>query len=154
MLYSGTHLASQALQQRVCSASLAVYSQFFAGEYLSAASRYDEMSTATSSYRTMSSHAQHYVAAQRIAILCLQALQAANVEYIVAPYEADAQMAYLAIKGKVDAVLTEDSDLLPYGCPVVSLTQACTTLSKLCSKPGLVSHPSLHMQCSVHQAHS
>ena len=41
----------------------------------------------------------------------------------MAPYEADAQMAFLAINGKVDAVLTEDSDLLPYGCPRVSTKQ-------------------------------
>jgi hypothetical protein len=35
----------------------------------------------------------------------------------VAPYEADAQMAYLARNGAVHAVITEDSDLLAYGCP-------------------------------------
>ena len=52
-----------------------------------------------------------------------QALKAENVEFIVAPYEADAQMAFLAINGKVDAVLTEDSDMLPYGCPRVSTQQ-------------------------------
>ncbi|CAG9462848.1 unnamed protein product [Pedinophyceae sp. YPF-701] len=47
------------------------------------------------------------------------ALRAAKVEYVIAPYEADAQMAYLAKQGLVDAVLTEDSDLLAYGCPLV-----------------------------------
>jgi exonuclease-1 len=41
------------------------------------------------------------------------------VEYIVAPYEADAQMAFLALHGHVDLVITEDSDLIPYGCPQV-----------------------------------
>ena len=50
----------------------------------------------------------------------MQALKAAAVEFIVAPFEADAQMAYLAINGLVHAVSTEDSDLLPYGCPRVS----------------------------------
>lgn len=49
----------------------------------------------------------------------MQALKSAGIELIVAPYEADAQMARLALCGDVDAVLTEDSDLLPYGCPVV-----------------------------------
>ena len=34
----------------------------------------------------------------------MQALKAARVEYIVAPYEADAQMAYLALNGMVHAV--------------------------------------------------
>ena len=46
-------------------------------------------------------------------------LQAYEVEYIVAPYEADAQLAYLALNGVVHAVITEDSDLLVYGCPRV-----------------------------------
>jgi len=35
---------------------------------------------------------------------------------IVAPYEADAQLAYLSRKGLVEAVITEDSDLIVYGC--------------------------------------
>ena len=34
----------------------------------------------------------------------MQALKAAKVEYIVAPYEADAQMAYLALNGMAHAV--------------------------------------------------
>ncbi|KAL0050067.1 hypothetical protein WJX82_003781 [Trebouxia sp. C0006] len=48
-----------------------------------------------------------------------KALRAAGVEFIVAPFEADAQMAYLAVNGLVHSVITEDSDLLPYGCPRV-----------------------------------
>ncbi|KAF7457797.1 PIN domain-like protein [Cryptosporidium felis] len=38
-----------------------------------------------------------------------------NVECIVAPYEADAQLSYLSRKKYVDAVLTEDSDMLVFG---------------------------------------
>ena len=49
----------------------------------------------------------------------IDALKAQRVEFVVAPYEADSQMAYLAQKGLVDLVLTEDSDLLAYGCPEV-----------------------------------
>eukprot|EP00892_Ulva_mutabilis_P007615 jgi/Ulvmu1/5225/UM022_0018.1 len=49
----------------------------------------------------------------------MEALATAGVEFIVAPYEADAQMAYLAKNGLVDLVITEDSDLLVYGCPQV-----------------------------------
>jgi exonuclease-1 len=41
------------------------------------------------------------------------------VRFVVAPYEADAQLAYLAHNGIADAVLTEDSDLLAYRCPLV-----------------------------------
>jgi 5'-3' exonuclease len=49
--------------------------------------------------------------------LVLQELKAQGVHFIVAPYEADAQMAYLARRNDVQLVITEDSDLLAYGCP-------------------------------------
>ena len=43
-----------------------------------------------------------------------------EVDYIVAPFEADAQLAFLE-KGKViDGVITEDSDLLAFGCSRVN----------------------------------
>jgi exonuclease-1 len=45
-------------------------------------------------------------------------LKKLNIEYIVAPYEADAELAFLARSGYVDAVLTEDGDLLAYQTPV------------------------------------
>jgi len=48
-----------------------------------------------------------------------QVLRQENVEYVVAPYEADAQMAFLARNGHVDLVITEDSDLIAYACPKV-----------------------------------
>jgi len=37
------------------------------------------------------------------------------VDYIVSPYEADAQLAYLYHQKIVDVVITEDSDLLAFG---------------------------------------
>ena len=46
-------------------------------------------------------------------------LRAAGIPFVVAPYEADAQLAVLGVSGQVDAVLTEDSDLLAYGTPRV-----------------------------------
>jgi 5'-3' exonuclease len=52
-----------------------------------------------------------------------------KVDFIVAPYEADAQLAYLANNGIVDAVITEDSDLVAFGCPNVrELTYLITNL--------------------------
>lgn len=39
-----------------------------------------------------------------------------SVKYVVAPYEADAQLAYLCKERIVSAVISEDSDTLPYGC--------------------------------------
>ncbi|XP_024008365.1 exonuclease 1 [Eutrema salsugineum] len=47
----------------------------------------------------------------------IQVLRQENVEFVVAPYEADAQMTFLAITKQIDAVITEDSDLIPFGCP-------------------------------------
>lgn len=45
------------------------------------------------------------------------ALKELQISFIVAPYEADAQLAYLCRVGWVEAVISEDSDLLAYGCP-------------------------------------
>lgn len=39
-----------------------------------------------------------------------------HVKYVVAPYEADPQMVYLEKVGLVDGILSEDSDLLVFGC--------------------------------------
>ncbi|XP_043698648.1 exonuclease 1 isoform X2 [Telopea speciosissima] len=52
-----------------------------------------------------------------IAYELIQVLKQENVDYIVAPYEADAQMTFLALCKRVDAVITEDSDMIPFGCP-------------------------------------
>ncbi|RAL64700.1 hypothetical protein DID88_001732 [Monilinia fructigena] len=41
-------------------------------------------------------------------------LKEMGVQYIVAPYEADAQMVYLERKGIIDGILSEDSDLLVF----------------------------------------
>lgn len=46
----------------------------------------------------------------------MQALRAESVPYVVAPYEADAQLAYLERIGVADGIITEDSDLLVFGC--------------------------------------
>lgn len=42
-------------------------------------------------------------------------LKKAGVKYVVAPYEADAQLRFLELNGHIDGILTEDSDLLVYG---------------------------------------
>ena len=43
-----------------------------------------------------------------------------TVKCIVAPYEADAQLSFLSYHNIVDAVISEDSDLVCYGCKEVS----------------------------------
>ncbi|GAW79389.1 exonuclease I [Plasmodium gonderi] len=42
-----------------------------------------------------------------------------NIDYIISPYEADAQLSYLCRMGYISCVISEDSDLLVYGCPRV-----------------------------------
>ncbi|KAF4360670.1 hypothetical protein G4B88_010665 [Cannabis sativa] len=54
-----------------------------------------------------------------IAYELIQVLKQENISYVVAPYEADAQMTFLAVSKQVDAVITEDSDLIPFGCPKI-----------------------------------
>ncbi|XP_052056591.1 exonuclease 1 isoform X2 [Apodemus sylvaticus] len=51
----------------------------------------------------------------------IKAARALGVDCLVAPYEADAQLAYLNKAGIVQAVVTEDSDLLAFGCKKVIL---------------------------------
>lgn len=47
----------------------------------------------------------------------MTALQELGIHFMVAPYEADAQLAYMCRVGWVHSVISEDSDLLAYGCP-------------------------------------
>ncbi|KAL7325967.1 Rad2 nuclease [Mucor circinelloides] len=49
----------------------------------------------------------------------LRELSEENIQCIVAPNDADAQLTHLAKTGKVDAVITDDSNLLAFGCPKI-----------------------------------
>lgn len=49
----------------------------------------------------------------------IQLLKKDNIEYYVAPYEADAQLAYMYLKGRAQVIITEDSDLLIFGAKKV-----------------------------------
>nr|XP_054759250.1 exonuclease 1-like [Lytechinus pictus] len=51
-----------------------------------------------------------------MALDVMKAVRSFGVDCIVAPYEADAQLAYLEKHGFVQAVITEDSDLIAFGC--------------------------------------
>ncbi|KAK5173118.1 Rad2 nuclease [Saxophila tyrrhenica] len=55
----------------------------------------------------------------------IEELKALDVPYVVAPYEADAQLAYLEKRGLINGVLSEDSDLLVFGvkCLLTKLDQ-------------------------------
>jgi exonuclease-1 len=54
-----------------------------------------------------------------MALAVIEALKKDGFSTVVAPYEADAQMAYLVRHGFVDGVVTEDSDLVPHRCASV-----------------------------------
>ena len=45
----------------------------------------------------------------------IQQLKKLDVPYVVAPYEADAQLVYLERKGLIDGIISDDSDLLVFG---------------------------------------
>ncbi|KAJ8359604.1 hypothetical protein SKAU_G00161290 [Synaphobranchus kaupii] len=51
----------------------------------------------------------------------IKAARTRGVDCLVAPYEADAQLAFLNKTGIAQAVITEDSDLLAFGCKKVIL---------------------------------
>lgn len=46
----------------------------------------------------------------------IEELKKSGVPYVVAPYEADAQMVYLERQGIISGIISEDSDLLVFGC--------------------------------------
>lgn len=58
-----------------------------------------------------------------------------NIEFVVAPYEADSQLAYLSTlepdQGGISAVITEDSDLMAYGCQAVMMILTSSLNQKL-----------------------
>lgn len=60
-----------------------------------------------------------------MACLLIEELKRAGLDYVVAPYEADAQMVHLERRGIVSAILSEDSDLLVFGakCLLTKLDQ-------------------------------
>ena len=49
----------------------------------------------------------------------IRRLQALGIDYVVAPYEADAELGFLSRNNYVDFVITEDGDSLVYGCRCV-----------------------------------
>lgn len=70
----------------------------------------------------------------RMALVFIEYLRQRNVEYVVAPFEADAQLAFLCREGIVDAVITEDSDMIPYGvsCIVYKMDKKTNTGDMIC----------------------
>ncbi|KAJ2547332.1 Rad2 nuclease, partial [Coemansia sp. RSA 1836] len=49
----------------------------------------------------------------------IEELKREGFRYIVAPYEADAQLAYLESQGVISAAISEDSDLIVFGCRTI-----------------------------------
>ena len=53
--------------------------------------------------------------------LFMEILNLLKIEHLTAPYEADAQMAFMVREKMADFAITEDSDLIAFGCPRVVL---------------------------------
>ena len=64
-------------------------------------------------FRRSGADGEQYAAIQSQLQHVLRQLQ---IPFLVAPYEADGQLAYLSDKGYIDSILTEDSDLIAHGC--------------------------------------
>ncbi|KAF2500839.1 hypothetical protein BU16DRAFT_578708 [Lophium mytilinum] len=60
-----------------------------------------------------------------MARMFIEELKRHNIQYVVAPYEADSQLVYLERKGLIQGILSEDSDLLVFGakCLLTKLDQ-------------------------------
>ncbi|KAF2197674.1 exonuclease-like protein [Delitschia confertaspora ATCC 74209] len=69
-----------------------------------------------------------------MARLFIEELKHHNIQYVVAPYEADSQLVYLERKGLINGILSEDSDLLVFGakCLITKLDQygACIEINR------------------------
>lgn len=78
---------------------------FASGDFSNADRKYAESVdiTPTIAYHTINYVKKHY----------------RDVEVIVSPYEADAQLAYLSKIGYVDGIITEDSDLIVFGAKCI-----------------------------------
>lgn len=50
---------------------------------------------------------------------CQSLLSLMGIPYVLAPQEADAQLAYMNKAGLIDGVISEDMDMLPFGCGVL-----------------------------------
>lgn len=53
-----------------------------------------------------------------------------GIAYLIAPYEADAQLAFLSRNGLVDFVIATDGDMLPYGCERMFYSMNCDGVGK------------------------
>ncbi|XP_039155402.1 exonuclease 1 isoform X2 [Eucalyptus grandis] len=74
----------------------------------------------------------------------IEVLKKQDISYVVAPYEADAQMAFLAIHGRVNAVLTSDADLVAFGCPRIIFRMDDSGRGHEFKDSKLLEHPKLN----------
>ena len=70
-------------------------------------------------------------------------LNSLRIAYIIAPYEADSELAYLCRSGYVDAVVSEDSDTLCYRCHHVLFKMDTDGSCEEVSLESVFTHPDL-----------
>lgn len=59
--------------------------------------------------------AESFTITQYLVQRIIKLIKGYNIKYVIAPYEADSQLAYLFHSGQVSLVITEDSDLIAFG---------------------------------------
>ena len=68
------------------------------------------------------------------------------LEIIIAPFEADTQLAYMSKQGLVDLVICEDSDLIMYGAKQIFYKMKSNLSGHLLSTDSIFNNPKLKMQ--------
>ncbi|KAL9977175.1 hypothetical protein ACROYT_G014553 [Oculina patagonica] len=72
-----------------------------------------------------------------------------KISYIVAPYEAHPQLAFLVSEGYAEFAISEDSDLLIYSCKEPSFIEATTAFVEKLTKDTVVLHASRALQVEI-----
>lgn len=81
----------------------------------------------------------------------MKVLTEKNIKFLMAPYEADAQLAHLAHNKVIDLVIAEDSDLLVYQCPIVLFKMDQSGLGQEIRLRNLGANEELDLLCWTHE---
>ncbi|CAG9320814.1 EXO1_2 [Blepharisma stoltei] len=81
----------------------------------------------------------------------IKELKKYEIECIVAPYEADAQLAYLFKIGYISAAISEDSDLLVFGCQKVLYKYETNGILQEMNMENLYKHPTFNFSRWSHE---
>ena len=100
-------------------------------EYIAAVARGEDEGAIVAQFDENVLHAANAIKPELVHAV-ISELRDSGVRYVVAPYEADAQIAQLWKEGLVDSCLTNDADLIIYGLPLVFFCTSRTWVNGAC----------------------